>query len=158
MALNKAAKHVIKCLEDNGYTLERVNSKGFQIYVAGGRRPIGVNPRIGDRDAKVLVRNLERDCGGVSDSRQSKRKPDRIKARQAIERDRAAEEVERRKAEVEALLAERDARMGRAGFSGSDADFKEFLIRLEREERELAYWQKLMTEIPHNENRVRHRA
>lgn len=158
MAHTKHYKELVSFLGSVGFSLERTNSKGFEIYSHPAHAPVGLNPSISGTPARHLLRNLQRKLTGATELSGRKRQPAKIKDRQAAERAKAHAEVEARQAEIAALLAQRDERMGRVGFSGTDAEFRELIARIEKEERELRYWRQLMTEIPRNENTVRHRS
>lgn len=128
-AMKRDAKRVVKALEQRGYSYARRNAKGHHVYALGGREVI-VNMAMSEAAARRVLTDLGEDLG-----KGNKRNPARVKARQEHDRQRIEAEIAR-------LERERAEFRQRATLRWEEAR------RIEAIERELRYWQQLMTEVP----------
>lgn len=122
------AKRVIAALEARGYVMKRKNTKGWLVYACRGHE-ILVNPSMREHDAVRTLKAL-----GAT-MKHNKRSPEKVKARQADEREKAKAELDRLDKERAALLARRELSQAAAQ-------------RLAEIEREFRWWRSLMESTP----------
>lgn len=148
MAAPKQYRLVEDFLIEHGYTLDRINSKQTGIYTCPDRADVSLSLGIGDRQARQLIRTLQRDFGIPTAKDQSKRDALAVKERQAVERERAHQAAARSAAELEQLIRERDAVMDGLGSILGDQELDRVAALIEAKEKELRGWQQLMQSIP----------
>lgn len=144
----KSAKRIVKFLEANGVSYTRTNSKGWDCFEASGQPEILINPSLDERAEKFIQVKVQKSLGITTQRDESKRNPEQIKARQAAERERLAEQIERHEAEIDDLVRQISSRMDGLGAQLSAKDIRRIESLIEQREREVREWQRLMTEIP----------
>ena len=107
-----------------------------------------VNQAIDERAAVQLMRKLQKRLGEETDGDRAKRSSEKVRERQAVERQRLAADIERHEAEIADLLRRRDGRMDGLGAVLTGAEMRDIERLIERKQRELRDWRRLMTEIP----------
>jgi hypothetical protein len=143
----KCAKKYVALIESHGYAFDRVNSKGIAFYTHPERPELRVNAGMSDTDEHRSRRAFLKSIGETTDRDRSKRHVDRVKERRAREREEAAVEAARIEAQRDELIVERERVMAAFG-AESVAEANAIARQIEKAERELRYWQSLMTETP----------
>lgn len=148
-----SAKHFREArsaLLELGFTLLKVRGD-TELYTHSdlpNEPPVRIFHGIPDSQAGHLVENCTRRLGGVPKPGERKRNATQVKERQSADRERAAEEEARHRQELADLIARRDRGLGGMGGVLSAAEAREIERLIEAAERELRYWQSLMTETP----------
>lgn len=143
----RPARDLIRFMEENGFEYEHSNTKGMQFFAHPSLDTEGINPCMDERSARHTQRRLAKALGVVTDRDRSKRHVANVKDRQAKARAQAAAEYERAQAERDRIVADRDRRLAYFG-ALTVADMNAIIAQIEKAEREMRYWQGLMTETP----------
>lgn len=85
------AKDLVAALEAQGYEFARVNSSGRRVYTRAGFPDIPVKLTLSEREARFLIKRLERQHGVPQESH--KRNAVAVKDRQSVDRDRLKEQL-----------------------------------------------------------------
>lgn len=159
---NKDYKRLIEFLEGPaGYTFDRMGSGGAVVYknkrLSHHRLGIvKITKTIHDQDATNFIHNISRELGLETPKDGRKRRPERIKERQAAEREAIESDIERGKRELAELVAKKDADrkyrleqirrnrpFGGAALSNAEVDALEARI-LEKQD-QILEWQKMLS-------------
>lgn len=151
--MQRNAKKLTKFLDDNGFQLHRVNKNrgGILRYVHPSlSHSVSVTPSISDAEVTHIIHNLQRELGveTVKDGR--KRNSAQVRDRHAAERERVAEQVTRSKTELAELNARQARQLNGYGAVLTRSQIREIALEVERREREIRRLERLMTEIPSN--------
>lgn len=161
MHRTKSYKQLVQFLESVGFEYDRTNSKGSDIYSHSGYGEMSV-PQA-PANVEGTIRRVQKTLGITTIREARKRKPEQIKNRQAVERERVAAQIERNQAEIAELLRQRDQRLDGLGAVLTDREVWRIEEIIEIRENEIREWQKLMTQIPSvnahaGRSRAEHRA
>lgn len=143
----RPARDLIRFMEANGFVYDHCNTKSMQFFTHPTLETEGVNPYMDEHVARNTQRRLAKALGLVTDRDRSKRHVANVKDRQARARAQAAAEFERAQAERDRIVADRDRRLAYFG-ALTVADMNAIIAQIEKAEREMRYWQGLMTETP----------
>lgn len=140
-----AGKAVEKRLLSLGYQFTRVNSHQWWVFTRDGSPDVTLNPAIAEREARFLVKKVERQLGIEQECH--KRNAQAIKDRQRAERDRIKAEMDLLDAERTRLIRQKELlptgdfdRMARNQRLALERE----LQRIDRERREFV---RLMTQL-----------
>jgi hypothetical protein len=145
--MKKAAKALTKDLERLGYVWTGSNSKGLMAYTHPGGHQILISGGIHETAARDLLRTAREACG-VAEVPTSKRHSDAIKERRARERDVHQRELKQHEDLLDQLLAERDRMLAGHAADLTSRQIRDIEACIERTEREVAKYARLMTEVP----------
>lgn len=149
MSKSGGGKAAFKLMEQKlftlGYEFQRINSRQWRIYGQPGFPEVSLSTCIHERDARLLVKRLDRFHGINQDV--NKRNAQAIKDRRAAERARIRAEMDRLDAERAELIRLKEI--------SASADFdtmpRSERLALEREiqriERERREWVRMMTQL-----------
>jgi hypothetical protein len=144
---SRTYKDTVKFLETHGFEYDRTNSKQVDFYTLNGME-VSLTGSCDERVAREIKRRVQKSLGLATDRDAGKRHADRVKARQASERDRAAREVAKREREIAELLEHRDDILGGIGGLVTDREAARIEQLIEQQERELREWRRLMQGKP----------
>lgn len=157
----KAAKGLVALLCEQGFEVDRVNSKGMVYFRHDTLPEQRVNPRMSDTTAANEIRRFQRLVGMPTKGDLSKRDSATVSARRAKEREQAAAEHARLSEERDRLVAEKEAFAARFGVD-TVAEANALVAQIERTEAQMRYWRDLMVETPDTGHRgvehAKHRA
>lgn len=143
----RPARDLIRFMEANGFEYDHCNTKSVQFFTHPTLETEGVNPYMDEHVARRAQRRIAKALGLETDLDRSKRHVANVKDRQARARAQAAAELERATAERDRIVADRDQRLAAFG-ALTVADMNRIVAQIEKAEREMRYWQGLMTETP----------
>lgn len=144
--MKKQAKQVVAALEHHGYEFDHINAKAMHVYVKGGSPDVAVNLGMDERQARYLIRRLERDNGVQQEC--TKRNPAQVKARQAAEREKGAARLAVLEQERADILAARDLQLDGHGAQLSRKEVRAIEKRINQIDRERKRLTALMTQAP----------
>jgi ribosomal protein L12E/L44/L45/RPP1/RPP2 len=154
----REGKALTKFLEANGYQYARTNTKGFRVYknpnLTGSHSVQAVTQSVSDKEVHAIISSICRELGIDPPGSGQKRNAAQIKARAAQDRRHREEEYNRKKAEYEALVREREDKLRhaakvRADDDASFAGLGEYLTRrIQEREAEVLELLKLLSRRP----------
>lgn len=159
--MKRDAKRVVRLAESLGYVYADTNCKGVLRYVHPDRADLAVAPWMVEHAARGLTRDLLAAAGSAPAA--AKRNPAAIRGRRARDRAEHRREQQAHQDQLAALLAERDRMLAGHGQHLTACQIGDIEASIERHERELARYARLMTEVPSTAEhvgtaRARHRA
>lgn len=101
-----AAKLVEKRLASMGYEFSRSNSHKWWVFSQAGFPDVTLNPAIAERDARHLLKKVERQHGIEQDT--NKRNAQALRERRRAERERIRAEMDRLDAERTQLIRQKE--------------------------------------------------
>lgn len=149
-------KEAVAYLEDLGYELDRVNSKGFHIFSHCQHGEISVSPSVDEKSKRNLIRRVDKLCGVEREI--NKRNPAAVRERQAAEREAMKANLSRLDAERERLIAQREQQLDGLGAMLTPVEVRaisEHIEALDRQRREI---ERLMRGEPGRDRTARHEA
>lgn len=132
-------------LHSLGYEFCRVNSKQWNVYARCGFPDVVLNPSIAERDARFLVKKLDRLHGVNQDV--NKRNAQAIKDRQRLERIRIKAEIDRIDAERADLIRRKQLLPTGDLDSVSRSERMAIEREIQRIEKERRDWVNMMTKL-----------
>jgi len=144
--MKKEAKALIKLAESHGYYYVATNTKGARRYEHPAAAPVLIMPGLAENASRDIARQI-RAAAGEPDVG-PKRSAGAVRERQAREREKNCREVERHKALLVKLTADRDRLLCGHGADVSRAQLTALEELIARTERETAFYARLMSEVP----------